>query len=549
MAFNEKEQAIIKYGLDNGKSRTEVEKALSNFRNGVTPTQTSAVQQEPGVMQRVGSVISNAGAGVNEAITSTEGGSFGKGVRATASAFNAIPQVANELLPQPVRSTLSKVGEKIGQGFNFITDKVAQTKLFSEVGSLEAQGYINSQTAPELYKLKENLRTASAGGEIANTILAADQITKTGQQLVNTGKVGATKLNETVTNASQQVKQKLQSVASGQPEVIMNRVARLTPTSFNKFKNISGQTPGEYLTKTGNFGTPDKIVMRETEKFINSMNSVDTALEKLPGVYKSSYVEEAFKGLIEKAQAQSSGSIRPPFYNEMVQLLSKYNASGLTQKEINIVKRMFEKNVKLADRGVAAQINADAVKKATYIDDALRNWQIDTASKLGFENIRAMNKQTQISRTLANELGKQIVGKSGLNGLNITDWIMLSGGDAASISGFLTKKFFSDAGVQARIAQFLNKAEITPEIKAILNPTQENAFRQVSPQGLTQLPEGKTGVPQIQNNVPIERTPAYSQEPQAVSGTKNTINKKTGDVYVRDIKTNKVIRIIRGKQK
>lgn len=549
MAFNEKEQAIIKYGLDNGKSRTEVEKALSNFRNGITPTQTSTTQEEPGVLQRVGSVISNAGAGVNEAITSTDGGSFGKGVRATASAFNAIPQVITEVLPQPVRSTLSKVGEKIGQGFNFITDKVAQTKLFSEVGSLEAQGYINPQTAPELYKLKENLGTASAGGEIANTILAADQITKTGQQLVNTGKVGATKLNETVTNASQQVKQKLQSVASGQPEVIMNRVARLTPTSFNKFKNISGQTPGEYLTKTGNFGTPDKIVMRETEKFINSMNSVDTALEKLPGVYKSSYVEEAFKGLIEKAQAQSSGSIRPPFYNEMVQLLSKYNASGLTQKEINIVKRMFEKNVKLADRGVAAQINADAVKKATYIDDALRNWQIDTASKLGFENIRAMNKQTQISRTLANELGKQIVGKSGLNGLNITDWIMLSGGDAASISGFLTKKFFSDPGVQARIAQFLNKAEITPEIKAILNPTQENAFRQVSPQGLTQLPEGKTGVPQIQNNVPIERTPAYSQEPQAVSGTKNTINKKTGDVYVRDIKTNKVIRIIRGKQK
>lgn len=49
MAFNTQEQEIIKYGLQNGKSKQEVEKAISNYRAGVVPQKKTEVTpaQEP----------------------------------------------------------------------------------------------------------------------------------------------------------------------------------------------------------------------------------------------------------------------------------------------------------------------------------------------------------------------------------------------------------------------------------------------------------------------------------------------------------------------
>lgn len=50
MAFNNKEQEIIKYGVTNGKSRQEVEQAIANYRAGIVPkkkVETAPVQTEP----------------------------------------------------------------------------------------------------------------------------------------------------------------------------------------------------------------------------------------------------------------------------------------------------------------------------------------------------------------------------------------------------------------------------------------------------------------------------------------------------------------------
>lgn len=50
MAFNDKEQEIIKYGVTNGKSRQEVEQAIANYRAGIVPkkkVETVPVQTEP----------------------------------------------------------------------------------------------------------------------------------------------------------------------------------------------------------------------------------------------------------------------------------------------------------------------------------------------------------------------------------------------------------------------------------------------------------------------------------------------------------------------
>lgn len=52
MAFTSQELEIIKFGQQNGKSRAEVEQAISNFRNGVKPTKVASTTEEPTVTQQ-----------------------------------------------------------------------------------------------------------------------------------------------------------------------------------------------------------------------------------------------------------------------------------------------------------------------------------------------------------------------------------------------------------------------------------------------------------------------------------------------------------------
>lgn len=238
---------------------------------------------------------------------------------------------------------------------------------------------------------------------------------------------------------------------------IMNRVARLKPTDATKFEKLAGKTHGDYLKETGNFGTPDQIITREATKFADSVKSVDETLEKLPGVYKDGSISDALDELIKKAKTTSGENVKSPYLAKAEQLKIKHDTEGLSMPESNEVKRLFERNVKL---GYNKLMNADKVEQATNIDNALRKWQFGKAKELGFENIDELNKQTQLSKFIVDKLGDQTVGKTGLNGVSLTDWVILSGGDPTAVAGFLTKKLLSSKGVQAKIAKLANKGEV-----------------------------------------------------------------------------------------
>lgn len=296
---------------------------------------------------------------------------------------------------------------------------------------------------------------------------------------------------------------------------IMNRVARLKPTDFNEFKRISDKTPGEYLAQTGNFGTPEQIIQNESVKFVNSMKAVDSELEKLPGLYKDGAISDALDGLLEKAKSVSSKNVKANYQAQIESLIAKHNTTGLSMSDINTVKRLYERNVKLGYKGVGAQMNPSAVEQATNIDSAVRNFQMKTAVKLGFKNLDAMNKQTQISKFIINKLGSQIVGQSGLNAASLTDWIVLSGGNAQSVAALLTKKVFSSKAVQAKLAELLNQGPALTPVKPNIQPTSENLIRQAFPGGAPlELPPGGSGA-DVTNNVPIVTPPPNTMEAAA----------------------------------
>lgn len=254
------------------------------------------------------------------------------------------------------------------------------------------------------------------------------------------------------------------------PSDIMTRVARLTPKEEMAFKNTSGRTVGEYLTETGNFGDPQSIVAKEAEKFASSKNMVDDALSKLPGEYQVGPVNDALQLIVKKGEGSSTSSVKAPYLSRATELLQKSQNQGLNMSEINEVKRLLEREVRL---GYNKLNKPQTVARATYVDDAIRQWQFKKAPELGLENLPELNKQTQVSKFLLNKLGDSIVGKGALNNMSLTDWIILAGGDGTAASSFLVKKFFSSKGIQAKIAKMLNRKPvqeiITPKTRVIEN--------------------------------------------------------------------------------
>jgi len=162
--------------------------ALQSF---IKPSQT---QKDSGVQSRVSDVINKAGESVYSNITGT-GENAGqspirRGTQAVASAFNAIPEIALAVAPEPVRTVAKMAGDVVGTGFKKLTDFIGSNP--------QLQKFVMEN--PEVAKaIEEVAGTASAGGQIAGDILfskgTADTLTKAKNLSVQAGEkaIGVTK--------------------------------------------------------------------------------------------------------------------------------------------------------------------------------------------------------------------------------------------------------------------------------------------------------------------------------------------------------------------
>ena len=455
MAFNTKEQEIIRYGLQNGKTKEEVTQAITNYRSGVVTQPKPQNQEEPFNLAK-------------ETI---------KGLPKAAAQILVDPAVkfGVSALASPIdlaRQTMGK--DPLSGQFPLPSGDMSKTiqSDFTDKATQVAEGNMSpiGATAGTV------LDTVLGGADV----LGAEQLAKGGVQLV---KSGANLAKETIAPSLNKITETGTKVVSDilpkSPE-IMNRVARLTPKQANDFKRIAGKSQGEYLVETGNFGSPDKIITTEAEKFLTSKKDVDTALEGLKGNFQDGSIKDALSGLLERAKSTSGENIKSPYLKTVEDLIAKHDTQGLTMSEINEAKRLYERNVKL---GYTKMLNPKEVELATNIDTALREWQVSKAKELGFDNIAEMNKQTQISKNLIDSLGKQLVGQEQINSMGLTDWIMLSGGDTTSVAGLLTKKLFSNKSIQSKIAKMLSSGDVKLPVKPVLNSS-----KLPQPQQLEKLP-------------------------------------------------------------
>ena len=458
----------------------------------------------------VGQDIADRANRVGDILSRTDTGPITKGVQVFGQgaglAANTLEQTAMKV------PGVKPIVKTINEGVNWLTtsDSSPVKMLGDVIGSSKTL-----QTAVRLYDTDKNFKDSVDA--VANIVRLGGDI----ETAVNSANFTANVTNKVIRNikntSAQGISKGIEAVKSidTQPAsaAIMNKIARLKPTDINEFERLSGKTPGQYLVDTGNFGTPDKIISTEATKFAKSKAMVDSEMAKLPGVYKYGAVEDALNGLLETAKNTSTPNVPSSYLGEVNSLVEKYKSGGLTMEEINQVKRLYEREVKLGYNKVSTP--SETIKRATNVDNAIRNWQISKAKDLGFNNIQELNKQTQLSRFIVDKLGDQVIGQSGLNFNNLTDWIVLSGGNPEAVAGFLTKKFFSSRAVQAKIAELLNvgqpvKSIISPDV----NPTVENTLRGQWPQGtLLELPPGRSSV--SENRVPIQLRGQSTIEPPA----------------------------------
>lgn len=279
------------------------------------------------------------------------------------------------------------------------------------------------------------------------------------------------------------------------PNKIMDRVAGLGVQDRLKFKERAGKTAGEYLVERGIYGNDEEITQQLAKRWIDSRNVADGALAELDkfGTFRSRPVQTALEALAEREARISVPGVASKDTTLVNTLLNKYKREGLTMSEINQVKRLFERNIKVNYAKEAARSGAsEKIVQATNIDDAVRTWQFETAKKLGLQNLPDVNKETALAKQLLDAFGKRLARDEAKSGVSLTDWIVLSNFDPTSVSAFIAKRFFGNRGVQSSIARkFGGKATVGIPRSLI----QESAF--------PRLPAGPIGGPNVTGGLPI----------------------------------------------
>lgn len=240
--------------------------------------------------------------------------------------------------------------------------------------------------------------------------------------------------------------------SSTQPTSYTKRVVQISKPNAQKFQRMAGEPAEKYLVDRGIYGTNEEIISELQKRFQYSRDLADTELAKLGGTWTHPSLKAALKELADREARTTLPGVQSLDSRRVAELVAKEQASGLSMSEVNEVKRLFEKNVKT---GYLRENLADKVQLAKNIDSNLREWQLETARKLGLENLDQINKETQLAYQLGDSIHRKITGGSDNGGLDLLDAVLLAGGDPYSIGLFATRKGLKSERLQSNIARRL----------------------------------------------------------------------------------------------
>lgn len=234
------------------------------------------------------------------------------------------------------------------------------------------------------------------------------------------------------------------------PTKIMQRVARVHALDQQKFQQTAKESIGDYLVKRGIYGNDEQIMTQLAERFQKSKDLADSEIAKLGGQWKAAPIRTALQDLAGRESRISTPGAPSKDFARVTELLRKHDSVGLTMTEVNEAKRLFERNVKL---DFLKTVNPEGVARANTIDDAIRTWQFETAEKMGLNNLPEINKETQLAKMLGDALFKKNARADGNNAFGLSDIILLSGGDPAALSMFISKRMLESKQLRSLVAK------------------------------------------------------------------------------------------------
>lgn len=369
---------------------------------------------------------------------------FGQGAGLASDVIgNVIMGGVKQLTPEAIQQP---VGEAVSGAVKSVVETEPVQKLVSWYSNLDPQK-------------KRDLDAVLGTASLATDVIGGAVAKPAGQVLAKQ----AGRVADKALDIAKPIVKSAKSVADDivDPASIMQRVARVNPTQQVKFKDMAGQTVGEYLTDRKIFGSSEEVAQKLVSKFQESKKMADDSLATLKGQFKPAPINTAINELLKKEVSISTKGALSKDLKKVMQWKNKMQKDGLTMSEINDVKRLYERNVKL---DFVKQNLPDGVKKANTLDDAIRQWQVGKAEELGLSNLPEINKETQLARMLADALGKKLAGSEANNAVSLTDWIMLSGGDPTAIGGYIGKRALSSSKLQSKVAEFSAKNKPTKTV-------------------------------------------------------------------------------------
>ena len=402
MAFNTQEQAIIKYGLANGKTRQETEKAIANYRQGTptgegslglfdqeqkTPTGifTPAKEALSGLQTLYGGgeqgIASKLQRNIKDGASDIEQGNVLKGVvKAGFRTAGDVAQTVYSPIGALVQSTgLGKVFEKIGEWsqkgkynpINMITDLESVQKFVAERPNLEEdfnRALTLAMASLDKGKIDPKTVVSRTIKQVTDAATATASKTSALKESVQTG-------IETAVNKGKQViaDTKTALSRSNVPENFQTSVERLSKTKTN--------------TKTGIQKTP---------------------LDKYTEYFKQ---EQKFK--IDKKQDTAVSKVGEDMGNQFERVIKSRRTAGETMgseikkfgsTKIDISDSFPKLEVKLQDSGVTyskGKVRLSDTSKITTQDANLLNNYITELNKLG-TNPTAAQLDAFLSRTPEN---------------------------------------------------------------------------------------------------------------------------------------------------
>lgn len=488
--------------------------------------------QKPSLGQRIQSDITSAGEKVTSAIQGTDQysgqGSLRRGVEATAAAFNAIPAVAIEVLPEPVRTGLGKIGEKFSSAISSLGAKIADIPGF--------QKWVN-ENPKAAAALEEVAGITGASGQIAGDILFVQGVKTGAQKTVDTTKSitsSARSGTEKLINSSKELVKPTPTPEKALGEVIQGRKASDIAKGAEAFKAID--TEG---VKT--FGELGKRIDESIGKLSNNVDDYlaqdptsiplkDLVTKTTSGsgkVIERNFVSTALDNLKE-LYAKTADDVAQA---DIEDLIAKANTSGLTRLEVNDISRLY--NTEFGSKAFSkigdplTSVNAQMYENIrSGLKDVARKGMGGTEAAATDKIISSLyNTKDLVSKTTAAvQKLEQRISERGL--LEKVGHAVSKYGDivtGGSIRGFVSGLLPRGAGYKVMNAldleeklrsnlDIINKALKAPTDAAIINATEELAKASTKTQGIKTAIGAASTVANESSQSQVK--PTQSSEPQ-----------------------------------